>query len=70
MPFPKNYDIAVNAVFNLTAGGPFTNQYNNRADLDLELKNAAVLGFMKHTVGATTTYYPAANITTVVVTDI
>lgn len=70
MSFPKAYDVAVNATFNLTPSGSFTNQYNNRVDLDLELKLAADLGFMKNTVSGTTTYYPMSTLKTVTVTNV
>lgn len=68
MPTPS-YDVACQAVFTLTSG-TFTREYNNRADLELSLKQAQVLGFMVYTAAGTTTYVPLASVTMVEVTDI
>lgn len=69
MSFPKSYDVAVSATFTL-ASGSFTNQFNNRPDLELQLKQAKELGFHKNTVSGTTTYYPLAVVTAITVTEI
>lgn len=69
MSAPKSYDLAVSAVFTMTSG-TFTREYNNRADLELALKQAKDLGFVVKTASGTSTYYPLANVVSIAVTDI
>ena len=70
MSAPKSYDAAVEAVFALNPSGSFTKEFNNRADLELELKKAQVLGFMVVTASGVSTYHPMTAIKTVTVTEI
>lgn len=65
----KAYDTAVSAVFTLTSGS-FTKEFNNRADFELELKQAKDLGFVVTTASGVSTYHPLSDVTKVDVTDI
>jgi hypothetical protein len=52
MSFPLSYDKAVTAVFTMADSSTHTAQFGNRKNLELALKEAAVLGFFNVPVSA------------------